>query len=280
MANISSQEWCDLIFEGKNKAYGAYDLRKDSPKRHNLAVLIVFVLTVVGFYTPTIIKAIFPAEEKKANAGLTEQLYITELDNAQLEEEEMEETPPPPPVDVPPPPPLKSSIKFTAPVITPKEEVKEEDEIKSQDELAEKEDIAISVADIEGVDTEDAVDFLDAPDPTPVVEEVVEDNQVYTSVEQKPAFPGGDKALLQYISENIKYPSIAQENGIQGRVVVQFVVEKNGSVGQVNVVRSIDATLDKEAIRVVKSLPKFVPGKQNGHPVRVWYTLPVQFKLT
>ena len=98
-------------------------------------------------------------------------------------------------------------------------------------------------------------------------------------VEQKPQFPGGDAALLKWVSEHIRYPAMAQESNIQGRVVVQFVVTKTGKVGEVKVLRSKDPDLDKEAVRVVKSLPAFVPGKMNGHAVNVWYTLPVTFKL-
>ena len=103
--------------------------------------------------------------------------------------------------------------------------------------------------------------------------------EIFKSAEQMPQFPGGDAALMKYINSHIHYPAAAEENNIQGRVVVQFVVEKDGSVGQVKVARSVDRSLDNEAVRVVKSLPKFIPGKQNGQPVRVWYTLPVTFKL-
>ncbi len=107
----------------------------------------------------------------------------------------------------------------------------------------------------------------------------VDDNKVFDIVEQNPVFPGGEAALLKYVAEHIRYPAMAQENNIQGRVVVQFVVTKTGSIGQVKVVRSKDPDLDREAVRVVKSLPKFTPGKMNGHAVNVWYTLPINFKL-
>ena len=109
--------------------------------------------------------------------------------------------------------------------------------------------------------------------------EPVEDNRVFEVVEQQPQFPGGQEALMKYLSEHIKYPPMAAENNIQGRVVVQFVVTKTGSIGEVKVVRGKDPDLDKEAVRVVKSLPKFIPGKMNGHPVNVWFTLPVNFRL-
>ena len=108
--------------------------------------------------------------------------------------------------------------------------------------------------------------------------EVIERDAIFRSVEQMPQFPGGEAALKKYIYNHIKYPANAAKNNIQGRVIVQFVVNKNGSIGEVKVVRSVDKELDKEAVRVVKSLPKFTPGRQNGQAVPVWYTLPVTFK--
>ncbi|NDP20960.1 MAG: energy transducer TonB [Paludibacter sp.] len=130
------------------------------------------------------------------------------------------------------------------------------------------------------IDTEDdknKVVIVNAPVAAPVVEE--EDNVVFQVVETMPTFPGGDAELFKFLSNNVKYPVIAQENGIQGRVICQFVVNKDGSIVDVEVVRSVDASLDKEAIRVIKSMPKWSPGKQRGKPVRVKYTLPVNFKL-
>ena len=111
----------------------------------------------------------------------------------------------------------------------------------------------------------------------PIVEE--EDNVVFQVVEKMPSFPGGDAALFKYLSDNVKYPVIAQENGVQGRVICQFVVNRDGSIVDVEVVRSVDPSLDKEAIRVFKSMPKWSPGQQRGKPVRVKYTLPVNFRL-
>jgi protein TonB len=101
----------------------------------------------------------------------------------------------------------------------------------------------------------------------------------FHNVEQMPTFPGGEAALMKWIDSHIQYPTMAQENNIQGSVVVQFVVTKTGQVGEVKVVRSVDKDLDKEAIRVCKTLPKFTPGRQNGKIVPVWYTLPVIFQL-
>ena len=110
-------------------------------------------------------------------------------------------------------------------------------------------------------------------------DKVSEDDVIYRSVEQMPQFPGGEAALMKYIESHIQYPAEALKNRIKGHVVVQFVVDKKGKIGEVKVLRSVDKDLDKEAIRVVKSLPKFTPGRQNGKAVSVWYTLPVTFTL-
>jgi len=130
------------------------------------------------------------------------------------------------------------------------------------------------------IDTEDdknkIVEVIAAPVAAPIEEE---DQVIFQVVETMPSFPGGDKELFQFLSSTIKYPVIAQENGIQGRVICQFVVNKDGTIVDVEVVRSVDASLDKEAIRVIKAMPKWSPGKQRGKSVRVKYTLPVNFKL-
>ena len=107
----------------------------------------------------------------------------------------------------------------------------------------------------------------------------VEENKVFEAVEQMPSFPGGDAALMRYLSDNINYPAVAAENGVQGRVVLSFIVERDGHITDVNILRSVDPSLDREAIRVVKSMPRWIPGKQNGQSVRVKYKLPVTFRL-
>ena len=128
--------------------------------------------------------------------------------------------------------------------------------------------------------TEDNVEWVDLDDYEVVeVEPEPEEEEIFMVVEDQPEFPGGTAALLEYLRKNIKYPAICRENNIQGRVIVQFVVDKTGRVGEVKLVRTVDKDLDNEAVRVCKSLPKFTPGRQNGQPVSVWYTLPVTFKL-
>lgn len=139
-------------------------------------------------------------------------------------------------------------------------------------------DVETESIEINTEDDKEAEVIIAAPVEAPVEEE--EEEVVFVVVEKMPEFPGGQQALFKYLSENVKYPVIAQENGIQGRVICQFVVNKDGAIVDVEVVRSGgDASLDKEAIRVIKSMPKWKPGQQRGKPVRVKYTVPVNFRL-
>lgn len=265
--DLTSLDWCDLIFIEKNKEYGAYKMRKDSAKRHNVAVLVVLVVALVGFSLPKLIEFATP-EQKEVMTEVTE---FTALDKPD-EPEEVKKVEP----LTPPPPPLKSSLKFTVTVIKQDDKVREEDELKSQQEVTEA-TVAISIADIKGTDETHGKDIADIKQA--VTQQVVEEEKPYEVVEQMPSFPGGQAVLMKYIADHLKYPTIAQENGTQGRVICQFVVAKDGSVQNVKVVRSLDPYCDKEAVRVIQSLPKWIPGKQNGKAVPVYYTVPILFKL-
>jgi protein TonB len=172
---------------------------------------------------------------------------------------------------------VKSSVAFTVPEIKKDEEVKEDQEVKSQDDLSST-NTAIGAFTVEGNDETAEVKHVEEKIAEPEPPKV-EETKVFDVVEQMPSFPGGPAALMQFLSSNIKYPVVAEENGVQGRVVCTFVVEKDGSITDVKVVKSVDPSLDKEAMRVVKSMPKWIPGKQNGSAVRVKYTVPVTFRL-
>lgn len=264
--DITSFEWCDLIFEGKNKKYGAYVLRQESSKRHIRALIIVLVLSVILFSLPTLIKIITPKQDK---LSVTEVTALSDLKEAE-EDKKAEE-----PIEaVPPPPPLKSSIKFTPPVIT-KNEVREEEEIKTQEEVTHS-DVAISTANRKGTDEVNGKDIADL---NQMAQESQEEEKPFVVVEQMPQFPGGQDAMNAFIAKNLHYPIIAQENGIEGRVIIRFVINKQGKVGRVELVRGINPDCDKEAMRVIKSMPDWIPGKQNGVTVPVSYTIPVRFKL-
>ncbi len=263
-----SQAWCDLVFSGKNKAYGAYKMRETSPRRHNIAVILVIVIALIGFSIPTLIKMATPKQKEV----MTEVTTLSQLEEPEVKQEEMKRIEP----VAPPPPALKSSIKFTAPVIKKDEEVRDEDEIKSQTELTETK-VAISIADVKGNDEEHGKDIADLKQV--VTQAEPEPEKVFDMVEQMPQFPGGQAEMMQFISKNMKYPTIAQENGTQGRVTCQFVVGADGKVRDVKVLRGVDPYLDKEAVRVIMSMPKWIPGKQNGKAVSVKYTIPVMFRL-
>ena len=265
--DLTSQEGCDLIFEGRNKDYGAYKMRARAARRLNFSVVLVIVIAAVGFSIPRLITMVTP-EKKEV---MTEVTTLSQLEEPEVKQEEVQKVQP----VAPPPPALKSSIKFTAPVIKKDEEVADEDQMKSQEELTESK-VTISIADVQGTDEEGGVLVEDLKQ---VVTEAPVEEEVFDMVEQAPQFPGGPAELMAWLGKNIRYPVIAQENGIQGRVTCQFVVGSDGSVRDVKVVRGIDPSLDKEAIRVIQSMPKWIPGRQNGKAVSVRYTLPVTFRL-
>ena len=276
--NLSSREWCDLVFEGKNKDFGAYVIRTESAKRHNKAVLWTLIGTIIfGLIAFGFVKANQYLEERKlAEQGEQKVVFIDMTNEAEEPEREIIEQEKPEVLQEE----VSKTYQATELQIVEDENVREEDEIVSQDERMQTDAIAGTVTNSEGTTNlnnfREHINEVVVDEPKPVADKPEE---VFISVEQMPQFPGGEAALLKYLSSHINYPPMAAENNVQGRVVVQFVVEKNGMVGDVMVVRSVDKDLDREAVRVCKSLPKFVPGRQNGQPVSVWYTLPVTFKL-
>ena len=279
--DLSSREWCDLVFEGKNKDFGAYVIRTESTKRHNKAVMWTIIgAFLLGLLIYGLVQGVNYLEERRlANQQDIEEVLIDMGQEAEEPEPEQQRVEPEKP-EVLPEEVLKS-VKVTELQIVEDEKVKKEDEIKTQDELKETETAFGQKDNEKGTEDRNVTRTLKEE---VVVEKPVEKpkevkEEVFRSVEQMPQFPGGEDALRKYLASHVNYPPMAAENNVQGKVVVQFVVEKDGKVGEVKVVRSVDKDLDREAVRVCKSLPKFTPGRQNGQPVRVWYTLPVQFKL-
>ncbi|MGM9833981.1 MAG: energy transducer TonB [Candidatus Limisoma sp.] len=279
--DLTSKEWCDVVFANRNKEFGAYQLRLNSKPRH----LRAFLFTLIGAIAIIIIaysymKVAAYIEEQRIMDQANQELVAVDLAaEEQEEEQEPEETKYEQPEEQALPEEILNTVKVTELLIAKDEEVKAEDEIKSQDELKETQ-TAFGQTDFDkGTDDRNVIREHKEEVIVEKKEEVKEPEKVFTAVEQMPQFPGGEAELMKYLSKNIKYPTMAMENNIQGRVVVQFVVTKTGSIGEVKVVRSVDRDLDKEAIRVCKSLPKFTPGKMNGQAVNVWYTLPVNFKL-
>ena len=273
--DLISNEWTDLVFEGRNQSYGAYQLRKSTGKR-NLWALIIVALAAVLLYLGLQLQRMAEANKKVENTQAVElaKLNTEKKKEAKVEKKEIIRQEPEKVVEQ-----VKSSVKFTAPVIKKDEEVKEEDEIKLDE--VQKSDKAVGAFTVEGNDEVGgavlkAKEDIAAPEPP---KHVVEETKIFTVVEQMPMYPGGDAALMGYLRDNIKYPTVAAENGVQGRVVVGFVVERDGSITDVNILRGVDPSLDREAMRVVKSMPRWNPGKQNGSAVRVKYQVPVSFRL-
>lgn len=272
--DLISNEWTDLVFEGRNQAYGAYKLRKGTAKRNVWALLIVGLAAAL-LYLGLQLQKMAEANKKVENTQAVELAKLnTEKKEAKVEKKEIIKQEPEKIVEQ-----VKSSVKFTAPIIKKDSEVKEEDEIKLDE--VQKSDKAVGAFTVEGNDEVGgavlkAKEDIAAPEPP---KHVVEETKIFTVVEQMPMYPGGDAALMGYLRDNIKYPTVAAENGMQGRVVVGFVVERDGSITDVNILRGVDPSLDREAMRVVKSMPKWTPGKQNGSAVRVKYQVPVSFRL-
>lgn len=265
--DLFKPEWLDVVFQGRNKAYGAYELRKENPRTTSKAVLIGGLLFIIAITSPLVIRyisGILPEEEK---------FKETEVVLAPPPPIDEKELPPPPPE---PPKPKLDQVRFPPPVVVPAEEVRDE-EPPTVEEL--------KVADpgqktIEG-DPNAEIKIDEPVGEAPKEAEVTEDNSVkdFASVEVLPEPPGGMAGWSKYLGKNLKYPPIARENNISGRVFVSFVVEKNGNLTDIKVMRGVGGGCDEEAVRVLKNAPAWKPGIQNGRPVRVAYTMPIVFQL-
>ncbi|MBP3727286.1 MAG: energy transducer TonB [Bacteroidaceae bacterium] len=276
--DIYDPKWVDMVFANKNKSYGAYQLRMGTSGRNMKAIIILLVAALLtGGYLVYKIKAQQAEEERLA--------YMEAQELAKLREQakKKEDQPKIPPKVEPKKeiPEVRESQKFTAPVIKKDELVKEENVVKQMDKLDE--NVAVSTKDQEGVKdrTVEAVrnDIAVNTEPKQEVKQEVA-TKVFDAVEQMPSFPGGQGALLSFLSSNVKYPAVAEQNNIQGKAIVGFIVEPNGSVTGVHIMRSAgDPSLDTEAMRVVGSMPRWNPGKQNGQAVRVKYQVPITFRL-
>lgn len=253
---IYSPAFDDIVFESRNKEYGAYKLRKKYSRNVLISLLIATIIMSTAIITPYLnAKA---AENRAKRAERQVEIKMENLDQPN------ETVAPPPP---PPPPPAEAAqqAKYVPPVVVdsvkPEENVQLMTADEAQIEVKDQEVVEVVAEVKEEVQEED-------PEATPFV-----------VVEEMPMFPGGDAELLKYIAEHTQYPEIAKENNIQGRVIVRFCVTSKGGVNQVSILKGVDPELDKEAIRVVNSLPAFKPGKQGGKPVPVWYMVPITFTL-
>ena len=261
--DIYSVDWCNIVFDGKNQKYGAYQLRHQSWKRHRIALFSVIIIFIIALMIPGFLKTVMPEKKERM-------VEVTSLTDLQIEQPMLKEEVIIPPSNTP----LKSSVRFTLPEIKQDEEVDPADEIKTQDELNET-DVAISVADVMGNDEEKGKDVADAIRNMHITGE----NGVYKLVDQMPEFPGGEAAMRRWIAEHLRYPKSAQSKGITGIVYITFIVDTEGKVTKVAVESGADPSLDKEALRVVNNLPAWTPGKLAGNLVSVMFTIPISFEL-
>lgn len=272
--DLISRDWTEMVFEGRNKEYGAYRLRKNAGKRNLYSLITIFIAALAIWGGISLVKFVESRTKSVAQTSVAEISALNQpKKKAEVKQQQKLKLEQPEKVVER----VKSSVKFTAPVIKKDDEVKPEDELKTQDELMNTK-TAIGALDVKGNDDANGEvlklkEAVAQPEPKPEVE------KVFDVVEQMPSFPGGPSALMEWLSNNVKYPVVALENGVQGRVVVSFVVERDGSITDVKVVRGVDPSLDKEASRVVRAMPRWIPGKQNGSAVRVKYNVPVAFRL-
>jgi len=247
----------EIVYKNRNKEYGSYVLRKKYRRTLTISLIIGILVLFSAAAYPLI------------NAYLNKEKLLREKEKsvtAEMLNMPKEDLPPPPP---PPPPPeaLVEKVKFTAPKVV--EDTNVESDFGKQDLLNQNKNTEVPTEEVQVEEKEVK---------TQVIEQKVE-AEVFLIVEEPPTFPGGEAALYKWLGENLKYPEEAKELGIQGRVFVSFVVEPDGSTSNVVVKRGIGGGCDEEAIRIVKAMPKWGPGKQRGQPVRVQFNLPIKFTL-
>jgi len=252
--NVSSDDRNNIVFEERNHVYGAFQIRKDYNKTVSLIVGGIFLFSLAIFGIKLFL------DRKTDDTLKNVKLDITQLDLT-------------PPVDPkePTPPPMVETIKFVPPVI--KDDAQEDDPPPPQEKVAET-NVGTTTQEGDGDNVAVPSDGGNGP-----VEEKAP--EIFTVVEQMPEFPGGAGEMMKYIQKNVHYPEIEKEAGITGKCFVKFVVEQDGSISNVEVLKGVTggAGCDKEAVRVIKSMPKWNIGKQNGRPVRVYFNVPISFRL-
>ena len=256
--DIIKNQWLDIVFEGRNKIYGAYELRKANGKTTVKALIIGSLIFSAAVAAPLIASFLPDSEEEVVNNDI-------KIATVKLPPKKEEIKPNQPP---PPPPPKVDQVKFVKPVVAKANEVTED-----PPKIVDLKDKKVGNETIKG--DPDAVLTVDEPvGKGPVTEIIQEDNNVYNTagIEVKPDFPGGIEKFYKFVGNNYKTP---EEEGLKGKVYVTFVVEKDGSLTDIKVLRDIGYGTGAEAIRVLKKCPKWTPGEQNGKKVRVLYSLPI-----
>lgn len=261
--NLYSSDWCDLVFEGRNKAYGAYVMRRTATRRHIRAFLILLLIIFLGTAIPMLIDSLLYRQYQQQEEEIMVEQY--QLMDAILEEDILPELQKP----------VIPTPSEAQPVVTSREEIAQN--IKPDmlqiinAELLENDPYLDEL--LQEQQIKDDQKELDKAEPAPV------DKQLYTIVEEMPSFPGGETGLLAFLSRNLRYPYSAKAGKIENTVICSFFIEKDGSLTQATVIQSANSLLDREALRVIRTLPKWIPAKKHGKPIRVKYILPISFRL-
>lgn len=274
--DLLSKKWNDLLFEGRNQDYGAYKLRAQTGSRNFKALLsLLIIFAAIGL-------AVFLAgeiEKAVAELGNDQAMELQNVDQEEEQEEEVfheetkqDDTPMETVTE------MASSIQFTVPEITdtPAEDKELIAQQKAQEAKAKMGEFNFQGNDETSTNIKNDQKQLGAVASAGGGEG---DAKVFTYVEQMPVFPGGEAALQKYILDHFRYPQVSLEDGVQGTIMVRFVVKENGSVGEVQILKGLDSYCDKEAKRVISALPRFTPGRQQGKPVKVWYQIPVRLTI-
>ncbi|WP_428224471.1 energy transducer TonB [Flavobacterium sp.] len=265
--DLYKSQWLDLVFEGRNKKYGAYLLRKENSKTSLRALIIGAASFGIAIASPMLIDMIPSGDD---DATLDEKVVLVDMNKPK------ENTPPPPPPEKKPEPPKPKvdEVKFVEPKVVEAKKVTEE--IKTVDELKDK-----NIAEKDQKGDKDAQVTIDAPtgNNEEVVKVVEEDNTVYNSagIEVQPEFPGGYAGFAKFVQRNFRTPEV--EEDVKGRIFVEFVVEKDGSLTDIHVLKDLGYGTKEEAIRMLKSAPRWTPGEQNGKKIRVKYSLPITIEI-
>jgi periplasmic protein TonB len=253
---INAPAFDDIVFEVRNKEYGAYKLRKKYSRTVLIALLIGIIVIATAIITPYL-----NAKASENRAKRAERQVEIKMENLNTPNEQVAPPPPPPP----PPADVVQAQRYVPPQVVDSIKPEEVHQLmtadQAQTEVTNKEVVEV----VEQVKEE--------------VQESEAEQAPFVVVEEMPMFPGGDAELLKYIAEHTQYPEVAKENNVQGKVIVRFCVTSKGGVNQVSILKGVDPELDKEAIRVVNTLPPFKPGKQGGKAVPVWYMVPISFTL-
>jgi len=254
--NNEIPDFDDIVFENRNREYGAYKLRKN----YNRNVMISLTVAMLIFGT-AVIWPFINAKAEESRLKRSERQVEIRMEN--LDQPAAQVAPPPPPPA--PPQEVIQQSRYVPPVVV--------DSVKPGD------NIQLMTADQAQIEIKNEDVIEEVVQVAAEVQEAETEPEPFYVVEEMPMFPGGDAEIQRYIGENVVYPEVAKENNVQGRVVLKFCVTETGGVDLVSVLKGVDPELDAEVVRVVKTLPKFKPGKQGGKPVRVWYTIPILFKL-